>query len=173
MSAAKQPGKSVLPASQLLSESPGPKMTLHWLRTSEFCLKYGVSRCTARRWALEGRVAAVRIPPRPRGRIYILDPQWIRIAPSRSNDPVEDLCILRQCDVALLLGVTARNLRYMEGAGRAKFRLVGHRKLYSLSEVRRLLARQQNGREKVSKGERQASLLRWAVSKLKSTPTTD
>lgn len=121
-----------------------------------------------RRWCKERKVEFIRIPPRERGRIYILDPGWVKIDPPVSGDPAEWLCCLRQCDVALLLGITTRALRYMEVAGRAKYRLVGHRKLYSLSEVRRLLAQRQNGREKVTRSERRMSLVDWAKWKLQA-----
>jgi len=149
-----------------LSERVSPKPAPRWLRTLEFCALYGVTPWTARRWAKQGRVSFVRMPLSDRGRFLILDPQWTRLDPPTASDPSEWLCVLRQSDVARLLGITARGLRYLEAAGKAKFRLVGHRKLYSLSEVRRLLAQRQNGREKVTGSERRISLLRWAVWKL-------
>jgi hypothetical protein len=139
-----------------------------WIGTAEFCAIYGTSRQTVVRWAKQGRIQSIRVPPHARGRIYIRDPEWLRIDPPNSGDPSEWLCILRQCDVAHLLNVTPRALRYMEAAGKAKFRLVGHRKLYSLSEVRRLLAQRQNGRAAVTRSERDRSLLQWARWKLKS-----
>lgn len=146
------------------------QVTERWLSTAEFSAIYGTTRETARRWAKQGRIQAIRIPPRARGRIYIRDPKWIRIDTPNTGDPSEWLNILRPSDVARLLGITARALRYKETAGKANFRLVGGRKLYSLSEVRRLLAQRQNGREKVTRSERQLSLLRWAMWKLELAP---
>lgn len=142
-----------------------------WLSIAEFSAIYGTTPWTARRWAKQGKVKFIRVPPQGRGRLFILDPKWTRIDPApTSADPSEWLCILRQCDVALLLGITPRALRYREVAGRAKYALVGHRKLYSLGEMRRLLAQRQTGREKVTRSERQMSLLRWARWKLDSSP---
>jgi hypothetical protein len=135
-----------------------------WISVMEFCVRYGTSRPTACRWIKQGRITAVHIPPGPRGRMYILDPDWLILDRSASNDPIEMLCVLRQCDVARLLGITDRGLRYLETAGKANYQLRGKRKLYPLGEVRRLLAQRQNGREKVTKRERHMALLRWAAS---------
>ncbi|MGC1990191.1 MAG: hypothetical protein WA690_15565, partial [Candidatus Acidiferrales bacterium] len=72
----------------------------------------------------------------PYGKLFIFDPVWIQLDVSSSADPVEWLCILRQCDVARLLNMTTRGLRYLEVAGKAHYRLIGPRKRYSISEVR-------------------------------------
>jgi hypothetical protein len=140
--------------------------TARWLTVSEFCEEYQLSAWTARRWARKGLVKFYRLPPRPRGRMFILDPCWKVIDQPISNDPIEWWCGLRQCDVAELLQITPRALRHMEAAGKANYRLVGCRKLYSISEVRRLLAQRQTGREKVTRNERQRSLLEYAKWKL-------
>jgi DNA-binding transcriptional MerR regulator len=165
-----QPGTCAVPNSQLFSESPASRSTARWLRVLEFCALYGVTPCTARRWVQQGRVRFIRVPPHHHGRLFIADPGWTRIDPPTSGDASEWLCVLRQCDVALLLGISSRALRYLESSGRAKFRLVGHQKRYSLSEVRRLLAQRQNGRKNVTRNERQMALVRWAAAKLASTP---
>jgi hypothetical protein len=162
-----QSGTSKVPNSHLFSESPGSKPTARWLSVPEFCAIYGTSPVTARRWARQGRVRFIHLPPRKWGRLFILDPHWIRLDPPTSADPSEWLCLFRPCDTALLLGITTRALRYMETDGRAKFRLVGHRKFYSLIEIRRLLAQRQNRRKSTTRSERQLSLVRWAASKLK------
>lgn len=166
----KQSSTPVSRPSELISESADTKPRPRWLRTFEFGIIYGVTPATARRWARQGRVQFAQVPPHARGRIFILDPQWTVIDPPSSSDPSEWLCVLRQCDVARLLGITPRGLRYIESSGKANYRLVGHRKLYSLSEMRRLLAQRQNGREKVTRSERQTSVFRWARSKLKLPP---
>lgn len=137
-----------------------------WMSTAEFCDWYSVSPWTARRWAKQGRVKFVRVPPGPRGRLLILDPKWTEIDTTGSSDPIEWLCLLRQCDVAELLGITPRALRYMEAAGKAKFQMVGDRKLYNISECRRLLAQRQTGREEVTRNDRRRSLLDYAKWKL-------
>jgi hypothetical protein len=157
-----QVGTSAVPVSQLFSESAHPKPASCFLRTSHFCAIYGTTLATARRWAKQGKVQFIRVPPRPRGRIYILDPQWTLMDRPSSPDPTDWFCLLRQCDVARLLGISARMLRYMETAGKAHYRLVGHRKLYSLGEVRKLLARRLTGRDKPTKRERDRIMLEWA-----------
>jgi hypothetical protein len=159
---------TTLPLAQLISERPANRVPLRWISAREFRLKYAVSAPTVRRWIELGRLTAIRRPPVPRGRIYVLDPGWTIIDPGSSTDPVEWLCVLRQCDVARLLGVTTRALRYMEAAGKAHYRLVGGRKLYSLSQVRLLLAQRQHGRSNVTRSERREALLRWARWKLQS-----
>jgi DNA-binding transcriptional MerR regulator len=141
-----------------------------WLTTRELAARHGVLPGTVRGWARKGRIQAIRIPPDGRGRIFVKDPRWIRLDPSNSPDPSEWICILSQVHVAQLLNVSSRALRYMEADGRARPRLVGHRKFYSLSEVRRLLAQRQAGHKKVSRSERERSLLQWARRKLELTP---
>jgi hypothetical protein len=99
--------------------------------------------------------------------MLILDPCWNVIDPRpTSNDPIEWWCGLRQCDVAELLDITPRTLRNWESAGKTNYRLIGRRKFYSISEVRRLLARRQTGREEVTRNERQRALLDYARWKL-------
>jgi predicted site-specific integrase-resolvase len=140
-----------------------------WIGTAEFCARYGVSRPTVSRWAARGWVRSARIPPSGRGRLVILDPGWLDPDWRPSTDP-ESFYLLRSIDVARLLGITSRGLRYWESAGKTKFRLIAGRRRYALSEVRRLLALRQKGCEKVTRSERQQSLMRWATWKLKSPP---
>lgn len=136
-----------------------------WFSVAEFSARYGTTPWTARRWAKQGRVKAIRVPPGPRSRIFIADPGWTQIDQSTSKDPAEWFCFLRQCEVAILLGITPRGLRYLESAGRAHCRIVGHRKLYSVSEVRRLIAQRALGRGS-RKQETRQGMLRWAAWKL-------
>jgi hypothetical protein len=137
-----------------------------WFSVAEFCAKYGVLRGTARRWARQGKVSSIRVPAVPRGRIYILDPQWTQIDAPTTGDPSDWYCCLRQCEVATLLGVTARGLRYMESAGKARYRLVGHRKLYSVSEVRRLITQRVLGHNPTNQRKKRHGMLRWATWQL-------
>ena len=132
-----------------------------WFSTAEFSAWYGTTTWTARRWVREGKVTAIRVPP-ARGRIYILDPGWLQIDTPTSTDPAEWFCCLRQCEVATLLGITARALRYMESAGKARYRLVGGRKMYSVSEVRRLTAERKLGHRPRNRQEAREGMLRWA-----------
>jgi hypothetical protein len=137
-----------------------------WLRTSEFAAKYGVTVWTARRWAREGKVTAIRVPPGPRARIFVKDPGWVQVDLPSSSDPAEWVCIFSQREAALLLNISPRWLRYLESAGRAHYRLVGHRKLYSICEIRRLIAERTLGHTPRNRRERRAGMLRWAFQKL-------
>jgi hypothetical protein len=137
-----------------------------WLRVAEFSALYGVMPGTARRWAKQGRVTAIRVPPGPRARIYIVDPGWTQFDAPTSQDPAEWFCFLRQSEAAALLGITARGLRYLETAGKAHYRLVGHRKLYSVSELRRLIAQRTLMRRSGNSQEKRRAILRWAHSQL-------
>ncbi len=137
-----------------------------WFSTAEFSAWYGVMPGTARRWARQGKVTSIRVPPTPRGRIYILDPQWTQIDAPTTGDPSDWYCCLRQCEVALLLGITARGLRYLETAGKAHYRLIGGRKLYSVQEIRRLMAERTRGHRPRNRQEAREGLLRWARRQL-------
>lgn len=170
MSATEQPPTDALYALRSVAQNSGSESTKRWISGREFRVRYAVSAPTVRRWIKKRKLTAIRIPPGVRGRVYVLDPQWITLDPGSSTDPVERLCVLRQADVARLLGITPRALRYRESSGAANYRLIGGRKLYSVSEVRRLLAQRQTGRQTVTRGERQVSLLQWARSRLESTP---
>ena len=139
-----------------------------WLSAAEFCARYGITTRTARRWAKQGRVKSVRMPPVSHGKLFILDPGWIQLDVSTSADPVEWICILRQCDVARLSHMSARGLRYLEAAGKAHYRLIGPRKRYSISEVRRLLAARALGHEPRNRQETSAGMLRWASEQLRN-----
>jgi DNA-binding transcriptional MerR regulator len=149
---------------------PITQQTEGWLTVKQLSALYGVLPGTVRRWAQKGRIQAIRIPPSGRGRIFVKDPRWIRLDPSSSSDPIESICVLPQIHVARLLNISSRALRYMEVDGRARPQLVGHRKFYSLSEVKRLLAQRQNGRARVTRSEREKALLQWARSKLELAP---
>jgi len=54
----------------------------------------------------------------------------------------------------------------MEQDGRAKYKLVGHRKFYNIAGVRHLLAQRQTGREKMTISERSGALVDYARWKL-------
>jgi hypothetical protein len=138
------------------------KQDRRWFSTAEFCAKYGVLQGTARRWARQGKVSSIRVPPVPHGRIYILDPKWTQIDAPTSGDPSDWYCCLRQCEVALLLGITTRGLRYLESAGKTHYRLIGGRKLYSVQEIRRLMAERTRGHRPRNRQEAREGLLRWA-----------
>jgi hypothetical protein len=133
-----------------------------WFSTAEFSAWYGTTTWTARRWVKEGKVTAIRVPAVPHGRIYILDPQWTQIDAPTTGDPSDWYCCLRQCEVATLLGITARGLRYLESAGKAHYLLIGGRKLYSVQEVRRLLVERKLGHRLRNRQEAREGMLRWA-----------
>ena len=50
----------------------------HWIGTREFSVRYGVSRPTVSRWAKQGRIRTVRIPPGVKGRMLIAGPTAAR-----------------------------------------------------------------------------------------------
>jgi hypothetical protein len=137
-----------------------------WLSVAEFAAWYGTTPWTARRWARQKRVTSIRVPAGPKGRIFIADPGWLQIETPTSADPAEWFCCLRQCEVAILLGITSRGLRYLESAGKAHYRLVGHRKLYSVSEVRRLITQRALGYKSTNRQEKRQGILRWASRQL-------
>jgi hypothetical protein len=137
-----------------------------WLSVVEFSALYGTTRETARRWCRQGRVKFIRIPPRPHARILILDPNWSQVDAVTSDDPCEWITVLQQRDLAALLGISARAVRYKEARGEVRYKLVGGRKRYSISEARRLLAERALGRKPLNRREASLGMLRWAYRKL-------
>jgi hypothetical protein len=110
----------------------------------------------------------MRVPPTPKGRIFIRDPEWSCIDVWASNDPAEWLCLFTQCEVAALLGVSSRAIRYWEASGRTDFKVINGRKRYSLGEIRRLLTMRMTGQKFPSARMERLTLLNWAGEKLRS-----
>jgi hypothetical protein len=138
------------------------QVTERWLSVVEFSALYGTTRETARRWCRQGRVKCIRIPPRPHARILILDPKWPQVDAVTSDDASEWIAVLKQRDLAALLGISARAVRYKEARGEVRYKIVGGRKRYSISEARRLLAERALGRKPRSRQEAKFGMLRWA-----------
>lgn len=111
---------------------------------------------------------AIRVPPREGGRLLIRDPQWQLLDRPTSDDPAEWICVLQPVEVAALLGISPRALRYWDAAGKTNFKLIGGRKRYSVSEVRRLLAIRLAGKKRPTAKERRLLILRWAKGKLEN-----
>ena len=153
-----------------ISTHLSPKHALEWLRMRDFCVIYGTTPPTVRRWIAQGRVKAVQVPPCPRGRLLILDPKWTIIDTPISSDPAESMCVLRQVDIAAITGVTTRTVRNWAAGGKIHFRSVGGRNLCSVSELRRVLARRQSGKQNVSRKECNLAIRRWALQKLQKPP---
>ena len=137
-----------------------------WLTVAAFSALYGTTRETTRRWCRQGRLKFIRIPPRPYAKLLILDPKWSQVDAVTSEDPSEWIAMLRQCDIAALIGVSARAIRFMEAKGQVRCKIVGGRKRYSLGEVRRLLAERALGRKPRNRREASLGMLRWAYRKL-------
>ena len=142
------------------------QITERWITVAEFSARYGTSPETTRRWCRQGLLKSIRIPPRPHARLLILDPNWSQIDAVTSEDPSEWIAMLRQCDLAALIGVSARAIRFMEAKGKVRYKIVGGRKLYSISEARRLLAARALGYSPRSRQEKRQGVLRWAFGKL-------
>jgi hypothetical protein len=101
-------------------------------------------------------------------RILIRDPDWSCIDVSASNDPAEWLCLFTQCEVAALLGLSSRAIRYWEAKGKTDFKVVNGRKRYSLGEIRRLLTIRMTGQRFPSARMERLTLVSWAGQKLRS-----
>jgi hypothetical protein len=142
------------------------QVTERWLSVVEFSALYGTTRETARRWCKQGRVKCIRIPPRPHARILILDPKWPQVDAVTSDDASEWVAVLKQRELAALLGISARAVRYKEARGEVRYKIVGGRKRYSISEARRLLAERALGRKPRNRREASLGMLAWAFQKL-------
>ena len=99
------------------------------------------------------------------GRLRILDPRWTALA-GLTLGSVEDAQIFKSAEVATLLGVTPRMVRYLSGQGKLHFVVVGKRRFYSLSAIREALRERNNGMEGRKKLGTRPWLMEWAKQRL-------
>lgn len=139
-------------------------MSVKWLAVTEFCALYRVHPKTVKDWIKRNVVKSVKIG----SVIRIADPQWpLSALGSDLTDP-ESLFLFRASQVASLLQITPRYLRKLASDGLVEYGRFGPRKrLYSLSEIRRLLAVRLAGKPLRTKSQEDETLMAWARDKLK------
>ena len=66
---------------------------------------------------------------------------------SLTQSAKENVAVLRCCEVAEVLGVSTRAIRYMATEGRIRFQVVRNRRLFSLSAIREVLKEREERRQ--------------------------
>lgn len=130
-----------------------------WLTPEEFCRLYRVHPTTLKYWIKEKVVHSVKLARITR----IADPCWPLSAFGSDMVDPECLFLFRPSQVAFLLQITPRYLRKLASNGIIGYGAFGKRKrLYSLAEVRRLLAVRLSGKPLYTKSQEDAVLMEWA-----------
>jgi hypothetical protein len=164
-------------------ENQQPK---HLLTIREICALYGLEVWTVRQRVRSGQLQAVKKPGAnsKNSQWFIVDPGWnhVQLAESIKHKTnsfhVDDVHILMGCEVAMILGVTPRAVRYMAQDGRLGFARTGkygrsHRR-YCISDVRKMIAMKEKmtyqikrpGRKKIRN-----AVLTWAQKRLEAPET--
>jgi predicted site-specific integrase-resolvase len=145
-------------------------MADRWLTTTEYALKYGLHGTTVALWARQGKIKAVR-----KGREWcVYDPGIFEVAnPNLRVVTSEDLIpLVRGEEAAELLGIPTRTLRYHAQHGEVGFRLQGHRRRYSIQDIRDLMAFRAYNRTRVPRKEKRLTVMKWARLRLGMKPPT-
>ncbi len=139
-------------------------MAGRWLTLNQFALLYGLSYDTAKKLVRRGQLPARRF-----GKEWRIFDEGMKLAigPMRNS---EDMFMLRTPEVADLLGISTDGVKKLRKRGSIKFRVLGGRRFYTLSEVRRILAERQLGKRGVKKKDYRPGIVRWARKKLNQPP---
>jgi MerR HTH family regulatory protein len=114
-----------------------------WITIRELALRYGYNIDVIRKWIKTGRIKAKLIGKR---RYYVVDPQFFDNVPDlKPPDPTKDqFPFIREGELAEMLGVTARRIRYyfeFGQFGEIMRRCSTRRKrLFSVNDVRYIIA---------------------------------
>jgi hypothetical protein len=143
-------------------------MAERWVSTKEFGAKYGLHPGTLYMWIRQKRVRFVK---RDR-RIFIHDPGYldnITTAPNEIKE-IDRIPMLRGTELAKLLGITPRAVRYLAEHNQLGFRKIGHRRRYSVEDVRKIIAFRQNGHRSTNAKQRREVILQWVKQRLAQNP---
>ena len=141
----------------LLDPSTGQR----WLSPVQFWFIYGLSRRSIYRMIRRGQLTVMRL-----GREWrILDPGNMHIFQTRAS--AEDTYILLSSEVASLLKIQPQSVRKLARRHRIKFRTIAGRRLYYLTDVRRILAARGFGQRRLRPGQTvREGIVRWAQKRL-------
>jgi len=142
----------------------------HHYPIPELAKKYSVTPQTIHRLIAENSVRTIEV----NGELHVWDP-WED--PKSGTNTAEDLYILRGVEVAEILGITGRALRYLAAGGgmpghesrggQIGYVFVGRQRRYSLADVRRLIARRMEKKRTGLKGPRvRTAIVQWALERL-------
>jgi hypothetical protein len=145
-------------------------MERHSYTIPDLAKKYSVTPQTIHRLIAQNSVVAVEV----NGELRVWDP-WED--PKSGTNTAEDLYILRGVEVAEILGITGRALRYLVAGGGMPGHespggqigcvFVGRQRRYSVADVRRLIARRMEKKQIGRKGPRvRTAIVQWALERL-------
>lgn len=137
---------------------------------SELAKKYSVTPQTIERLIAQNSIKTIII----NGILRLWDP-WED--PKTGTNTTEDIFILRGSEVAEILGITTRALRYLVAGGGMPGHesrggqigcvFVGRQRRYSLADVRRLIAKRMQKKVSGKRGPRvRTAIVEWALERL-------
>ncbi|MCI0719184.1 MAG: helix-turn-helix domain-containing protein [Acidobacteria bacterium] len=132
-----------------------------WLTPLQLAVAYGLSRRTVYEMVRRGQLVSFRM-----GRqLRIGDPGWFY--QNLQPDPAEDVGALLSCEVAAVMEVQPQSVRKLARRHRIGYRTVRGRRLYSLNDVRRLLAARAMGHRRLQPADNvHEGMARWIQGKL-------
>lgn len=137
---------------------------------AELAEKYSVTTQTIHRLINQNTIITTEVD----GALRVWDP-WED--PKTGTNSVEDIYLLRGVEVAEILGITTRALRYLvtgggtpgheSRGGQIGCVFVGRQRRYSLADVRRLIARRMEKKVHGHRGPRvRTAIVAWALERL-------
>jgi hypothetical protein len=150
-----------------------------WLSIRQFQVKYGVAESTVRMYIAHKTVTAILlegVTSWSKASYRIKDPEWVTAGPLEKLDDsisMDDLIVLRPCEVAELLGVSTKWIQIMARRGQLKHFTIGKGKTfaarrYSLSAVRQFIAMRANGGNKQKRGAVRKAMVDLARARLQA-----
>jgi excisionase family DNA binding protein len=115
-------------------------MVERWLSTKEFCQKYGYNRLTLYAWKKDGKIRWVMKGKR----LFFLDPGLLEnltalVAPREIKVP-DLIPILRQKEVAQILGISPRRVMQLIETGKLGYRMIGKTRRFTVNHLREIMA---------------------------------
>src|ERR1700690_2752709 len=99
------------------------------------------------------------------GILYVWD-RWAD--PATGTNTAEDFYLLRGVEVAEILNITTRNLRYLVRDGKIACVWARHQRRYSLADIRRYIASREEAKHgnPVKRNAVRAGIVKWALERL-------
>ena len=145
---------------------------VRWIPLKDFCLLYGIAHSTVRARAKTGELHLLRQGNR---RVWVMDPGWSQAPPqAKDNIGKENVHMIRGVEVAKILGVSPRAVRYMSQEAKLSDFRTGtvpmSKRRYSIADVRQMLAMRETKKyQKRKRGSAvRAAVLAWALEQLKN-----
>ena|GEM_PF-6786470 len=136
--------------------------TLKTFTVKQFAELWGLTERTVRQMVRQNHLVCFHVA----GELYIQEPNWHQDGKTGTGT-IEDLYILRGNEVADILGVTPRYIRYLVERGKLSCVYIKRHRRYNLTDVRRLIALKMQGTlERKKRSYTRDGVVLWARKRL-------